>query len=101
MPVADLSVIGKKTEPVVFEYTWKDVALFALGAGAPHDELHFVYENTPGGIKVLPSFCMVAAREAFPDLGDQIEWSFFLHGDRRSGSSDPFRRKERLSRPVR
>ncbi len=90
MPVADLSVIGKKTEPVVFEYTWKDVALYALGVGVPHDELHFVYENTPGGIKVLPSFCMVAAREAFPDLGDQIEWSLFLHGEQTIWLFRPF-----------
>ena len=90
MPVADLSVIREKNRPVVFEYTWKDVALYALGVGAPHDELHFVYENTPGGIKVLPSFCMVAAREAFPDLGDQIEWSFFLHGEQTIWLFRPF-----------
>ena len=34
MPTVDLSVIGKQTEPVVFEYTWRDVVLYALGVGA-------------------------------------------------------------------
>ena len=27
MPTIDLNVIGKKTKPVVFEYTWRDVVL--------------------------------------------------------------------------
>jgi len=86
----DLSVIGKKTEPVVFEYTWKDVALYALGVGALRDELPFVYENTPGGLRVLPSFCVVPAIKAFPDLGDQIEWSLFLHGEQTIKLFRPF-----------
>lgn len=90
MPEVDLSVIGKKTEPVVFEYTWKDVALYALGVGARHDELHLVYENAPGGLRVLPSFCVVPAIKAFPDLGDQIEWSRFLHGEQEIRLFRPF-----------
>ena len=90
MPAVDLSVIGKKTEPVVFEYTWKDVALYALGVGALRDELPFVYENTPGGLRVLPSFCVVPAIKAFPDLGDQIEWSLFLHGEQTIKLFRPF-----------
>ena len=53
MGKVDLSVIGKKTEPIEFEYTWRDVVLYALGVGATADELPLVYENAPGGLKVL------------------------------------------------
>lgn len=81
MPKVDLSIIGKKSDPLVFEYTWKDVVLYALGVGASADELSFVYENTSGGLKVLPSFCVVPAIRAFPDIGDNIEWSSILHGE--------------------
>jgi len=51
----DLSVIGKKSEPKVFEYDWKEAILYALGIGAQTDELDFLYENAPGGFKVFPS----------------------------------------------
>jgi hypothetical protein len=90
MPKVDLSVIGNKSQPVVFEYTWKDVVLYALGVGASADELAFVYENTPGGLKVLPSFVVVPAIRAFPHLGNDIDWSLMLHGEHRI----------RLFRPV-
>jgi acyl dehydratase len=81
MSTVDLSIIGKKTEPVVFEYTWRDVVLYALGVGATAEELSLVYENAPGGLKVLPSFCVVPAMRAFPKCGDDIEWSLMLHGE--------------------
>jgi acyl dehydratase len=90
MSSVDLSVIGKKTKPVVFEYTWKDVVLYALGVGASADELPFVYENAPHGLKVLPSFCVVPAIRAFPYPGDNIEWSRFLHGEQTIRLSRPF-----------
>jgi acyl dehydratase len=81
MSKVDLSVIGKKTEPVVFEYTWKDVVLYALGVGASADDLPFVYENAPNGLKVLPSFCVVPAMRAFPRVGKDVDYSRFLHGE--------------------
>jgi acyl dehydratase len=81
MGKVDLSIIGKKTEPVVFDYTWRDVVLYALGVGASPDELSLVYEHAPGGLKVLPSFCVVPAMRAFPKCGDDIEWSLMLHGE--------------------
>jgi acyl dehydratase len=90
MPKVDLSVIGKKTDPVIYEYTWKDVILYALGVGASAEELKFVYEHVTGGLKVLPSFCVVPAIRAFPHLGEDIEWSLMLHGEH----------KIRLFRPL-
>ena len=90
MGKVDLSVIGAKTEPVVFEYTWRDIVLYALGVGATSEELSLVYENAPGGLKVLPSFCVVPAVRAFPYFGEDIEWSLMLHGEHTI----------RLSRPI-
>jgi acyl dehydratase len=81
MPQVDLTVIGRKTEPILFEYNWKDVALYALGVGATIEELSFVYENSPAGIKVLPSFCVVPAMRAYPHVGENIDFSRFLHGE--------------------
>jgi len=89
MPKVDLSVIGTRTEPVVFEYTWKDVVLYNIGVGASEKDLAFVYENAPGGLKVLPSFCVVPAMRAFPRLGDHMEWSLMLHGEQVIRLSQP------------
>lgn len=77
----DLSVIGTKTEPIVFNYSWKDVVLYHIGVGADASELSMVYERAPGGLKVLPSFCVVPAMRAFPFLGENLEWSLMLHGE--------------------
>jgi len=81
MSKVDLSVIGTKTAPVVFEYSWKDVVLYHIGVGADENDLDLVYESAPGGFKVLPSFCVVPAMKAFPFLGDNLEWSLMLHGE--------------------
>ncbi|MFH1139428.1 MAG: MaoC/PaaZ C-terminal domain-containing protein [Pseudomonadota bacterium] len=80
MSPVDLSVIGRQTEPRWFEYTFKDVALYALGVGASTAELPYIYENTPGGIRVLPTYAVIPAMFAYPPLGD-IDLSRFLHGE--------------------
>ena len=54
----DENNIGKEIE-TVFEYSWKDVILYAVGIGAQADELPFVYERNPGGLQVIPSFAAV------------------------------------------
>lgn len=41
----DLSIVGKKLGPVPFNYTWKDVVLYALGIGAQTDELLFGFSR--------------------------------------------------------
>ncbi len=96
MGKVDLSVIGTKTEPVVFEYTWKDIVLYNIGVGAAEKDLAFVYENTPGGLKVLPSFCVVPAMRAFPKLGDNLEWSLMLHGEQVIRLSQPLAPEGRI-----
>jgi len=96
MSKVDLSVIGTKTEPVVFEYTWKDVVLYNIGVGAGEKDLAFIYENVPGGLKVLPSFCVVPAIKAFPHLGDHLEWSLMLHGEQMIRLSQPLAPQGRI-----
>lgn len=81
MAQVDLSVIGKKTDEKIFEYDWSDVVLYNLGVGASEKDLPLVYEDAPGGLKVLPSFCVVPAVRALPKLGDGMEWSRMLHGE--------------------
>jgi acyl dehydratase len=55
----DTSVVGVPSSPATFEYTWKDVVLYALGVGAKKDELDYLYEKR--GPKVLPSFAVLTA----------------------------------------
>ncbi|MEW5912998.1 MAG: MaoC/PaaZ C-terminal domain-containing protein [Thermodesulfobacteriota bacterium] len=80
MPEVDLSVVGRWNPPVTYDYTFKEVVLYALGVGAGPEDLNLVYEGAPGGLKVLPSFCVVPAMKTFPAVG-KVEWSRFLHGE--------------------
>jgi len=81
MPAIDPAIVGRKTEPTNFDYTWKDVVLYALAVGATPEELAFVYEQAPGGLKVLPSFCVIPALYAWPKLADEIQWPLMVHGE--------------------
>ncbi len=58
MPL-DLSSVGTTTEPSLFTYDWKAVALYALGIGARRDELDYVFDGR--GPKVYPTFAVVPA----------------------------------------
>lgn len=79
----DLSLIGKRCGPIPFNYTWKDVVLYALSIGAQADELPFVYEGAKGGLKVFPSFCTIMGYRLFGELfqGVDIDYSRFIHGE--------------------
>lgn len=85
----DLSVVGVKNPERTFKYTWRDAVLYAVGVGAQADELPLVYENTPGGIKVLPSFATIARGVAFPRLGN-IFFPRFIHGEELIHLHKPF-----------
>ena len=80
----DLNLIGKKYGPIPFEYTWKNVVLYAIGIGAQAEELPFVYENAKGGLKVFPSFSVVMGsplfKELFKDMKN-VDLSRFIHGE--------------------
>ena len=58
----DASAVGKELPDTTFEYTDRDVMLYALGVGATADELNFVYEKD---LQTLPTFGVIPA---FPAL---------------------------------
>ncbi len=78
----DLSAVSKELPPSTYEYTDRDVMLYALGVGATTDELDFVYEKN---LKVLPTFAVVPAFPALMGLGRVLEfnWAMLLHGEQR------------------
>lgn len=77
-------VLGKRSAPVPFRYGWQDAVSYALGIGAKIEELPFLYENTPGGLRVYPSFGAISVDlpwNSFPELG--MEPSRTIHGENR------------------
>jgi len=77
----DWNTVSREPQAFEFTYTWKDVVLYALGIGAQTDELPFLYENTPGGLQVFPSFAANASGKLLVDLSRQVEGFRFLHGE--------------------
>jgi acyl dehydratase len=82
MPL-DTSLIDKPTAPAIHSYTWKDTALYALGIGAKHDELDYLYEGR--GPKVYPSFAVVPSFGPMLDLVSKTgaELAMIVHGAQR------------------
>ena len=79
----DLSLVGKPSAPLHFEYTWKDVVLYALGVGAKREELDYLYEGR--GPKVLPSFAVVSKLQPMFTLlsRTQGDMAMIVHGGER------------------
>ena len=78
----NLSVVGKKLEPSVYEYSEKDVILYALGVGCGREQLPFVYEQD---LKVLPTFAVIPAFPALFAMGNAVDVNpmMVLHGEQR------------------
>ena len=75
-----LDTIGKKIGPLVKEYDWKDLVLYALGVGAGFDDLEYCYENQ---LKVIPSFSIGAVFDflAASALSSEANLAGILHGE--------------------
>ncbi|MFW9826441.1 MAG: MaoC/PaaZ C-terminal domain-containing protein [Candidatus Thorarchaeota archaeon] len=87
----DLSIVGKKTDDVIFKYSWKDVVLYALGIGAKINDLQFLYEGHTSGLKVFPSYsCIVAAAGLQLKRLGKINYSHFVHGEQSIKLYKPF-----------
>ena len=95
MPVS-LEAVGKKMTPTTFEYTDRDVILYALGVGAGTDELQYVYEQ---GLKVLPTFGVVPAFPALMGLNNLMTFNpvMLLHGEQRIEVKKPFPAKGKVT----
>jgi acyl dehydratase len=78
----DLSAVGKELPPSTYEYTERDVMLYALGIGATTRELNFVYEKN---LKIFPTFAVIPAFPALAGLGRVLEFNpvMLLHGEQR------------------
>jgi acyl dehydratase len=78
----DLSAVGKELPATTYQYTDRDVILYALGVGATTDELDFVYEKN---LKVLPTFAVIPSFPALGGLGRVLEFNpaMLLHGEQR------------------
>lgn len=76
-------LVGKTSDPLTFEYTWKDVVLYALGVGAKVDELDYLYEGR--GPKVLPTFATVPCFTSLMDVLIRVDAPLHkvLHGEQR------------------
>ena len=76
----DASAVGKELPETTFEYTERDVMLYALGVGATTDELDFVYEKN---LQTLPTFGVVPAFPALGGIGKYIKFNpmMLLHGE--------------------
>jgi acyl dehydratase len=85
-----LDLVGKKSEPVPFSYSWKDTVLYALGVGAKLDELDFLYEGR--GPKVLPTFAVVPSFASMMSVAGNLGVNpmMILHGEQQI----------RLHRPI-
>lgn len=70
--------VGIELAPMEFEYTDRDVILYALGIGA--NELDFVYERN---LKAIPSFAVIPAFPAMMGLSAAVEINLVmvLHGE--------------------
>lgn len=71
-------VVGTELPATVYQYTDRDVMLYAIGVGAT--ELEFIYER---GLKVIPSFAVIPAFPALMGMVGAVEVNpmMILHGE--------------------
>ncbi|KAJ2366909.1 hypothetical protein H4R23_003478 [Coemansia sp. Cherry 401B] len=74
---------GAVSEPQAFDYTKRDVALYALGIGASRKDLALVYENSDA-FQTFPTFAVIPAFHTRMDLTDFLppfNPMMLLHGE--------------------
>ncbi|MGE0549538.1 MAG: MaoC/PaaZ C-terminal domain-containing protein [Kofleriaceae bacterium] len=77
----NLDLIGSDIDPITYTYSWRDVVVYALGAGAKVNELDFLYEGE--GPKVLPTFAVVPAFKALAQTAARLKTDLLMvvHGE--------------------
>lgn len=93
----DLSAVGKRSEPRLFDYDWKDTALYALGIGARRDELDFLYEGR--GPRVFPTFAVIPTMPVIFDCMQMVggDMAMIVHGGQEVTLRRPLPPEARLS----
>jgi len=78
-----LDLVGKKSAPLSFRYTWKDAVLYALGVGATAAELDFLFEMR--GPRVLPTFAVVPSFSAMISIASDLgaDPTMIVHGEQK------------------
>jgi acyl dehydratase len=78
----NLDLIGKKSDPTVFEYDQDKCILYALGIGAGINNLDFVYEKN---LKVYPTFGVIPFFPAMGAVLVNMNLNMFavLHGEQK------------------
>jgi acyl dehydratase len=71
----DPACVGRTTKTHHLDVDWRTLATYALGIGAKRDELEFLYEGAPGGMKTYPTFAVV------PTYGPLVESLAATGGD--------------------
>jgi len=76
-------LIGKKSAPTAFTYTWKDTVLYALGVGCKADDLDYLYVER--GPRVLPTFGGVPSFASMLSVVSQLEvnLAMVVHGEQK------------------
>ena len=80
----DTKLVGKKSDPLKFDYTWKETILYALGVGAKETELDYLVELR--GPKVLPTFAVVPSFTALVNVVGNLNLANplkALHGEQK------------------
>ncbi len=92
----ELGAIGKPIGPLVKDYTWKDLALYALGVGAGFSDLEYCYEER---LKVVPSFAAAAVFEFFASsaLLAEVNLAGILHAEQETIFHAPIPSEGRLT----
>jgi acyl dehydratase len=78
----NFDLVGKRMDPLIHTYSWKDCVLYALGVGAKTDgELDFLFEAA--GPKVLPTFAVVPSFSAMANVAGRLgaNMAMVVHGE--------------------
>ena len=72
--------LGKIIGPIKKEYSWRDVAIYALGVGAGFDDIEYCWEKK---MKVIPTFSIASIFEFLGHVGinSGMNLAGILHGE--------------------
>ncbi len=76
----NMDALGKTIGPIMKDYSWKDVAIYALGVGAGFDDIEYCWERK---LKVIPTFSIASIFEFLGHVGinSGMNLAGILHGE--------------------